>query len=131
MVELFLIRFFSEIRYSGKHDQTAYWIRDGEVDLGVASSPIIDKMYANGSLLKKDVRIIGQTPEFPDYVWAIQPSISNSQQIKIRDAFLNLTLEDEEHRKILKLLNADHFLPVQIEEFAKMRKVLEELGMLN
>jgi phosphonate transport system substrate-binding protein len=123
--------FFAEVRYSGKHDQTAFWVRDEEVDLGVANSKIIDKMFAEGTLSKKDVRIIGQTPEYPDYVWALQSSVPDSVQIKIRDAFLNLTPDREEHGKILAWLDANHFLPAHVREFSKIEEVLNQLDMLE
>ena len=54
--------FFREIRYSGAHDQTAYWVRDGEADAGVANSSIIRTMYEDGRLKKSEVRVLWETP---------------------------------------------------------------------
>lgn len=40
--------YFSDVRYSGKHDLTAYRVRDQKVDAGIANSEIVRKMQADG-----------------------------------------------------------------------------------
>jgi len=79
--------YFSEVRYSGKHDLTAYAVRDGIVDLGVANHSVINGMFKDGRLSRQDVRILWETPAYPDYVWALRPEISKDYQIRLRDAF--------------------------------------------
>ena len=51
-------KYFRSILYSEKHDRTAYWVRDGEVDAGVVNAEIIREMFADGRLRPGDVRII-------------------------------------------------------------------------
>ena len=55
--------FFSEVHYSGAHDKTAYLVRDGTIDLGVANSEIIKKMIRDGRLKENDVRVLWETLE--------------------------------------------------------------------
>ncbi len=119
--------FFSEIRYSGAHDKTAYLVRDGVADLGVANSETIDYLFQNGDLKKKDIRIIGKTHPYADYVWAVQSSMGKSTKTIIRNAFLNLSQENKNHKLILDDLNARYFIPAGLRDFAGIKSVVENL----
>ena len=90
--------YFSNVRYSGKHDRTAYWVRDGEVDAGVANSEIIHKMLADGRLRHEDIRIIWTTPPYADYVWAAHPQVPDAHRELIQQAFLKLSVDDPKHK---------------------------------
>ena len=119
--------YFSEVRYSGKHDTTLKWVRDGTVDLGVTNSKIIDRMLREDGSLQKEIRVIWETPPYSNYVWAIHPSISEHTQIAVRDAFLSLSGENPEHKKILDQWNARKFYPASIEDFLIIRKIVKKL----
>ncbi len=123
--------YFSDVRYSGKHDLTAYAVRDGIVDLGAANHAVVDKMYQDGRLSKKNVRILWETPAYPDYVWAMRPEISKDYQIRLRDAFLNLSNINSEHAKILKHVGAKSFLPASSNDFMKLSNIINELELLE
>lgn len=123
--------FFAEVRYSGAHDLTALWVKDGVVDLGVASFMIVDQMRASGRLAQGDVRVLWETPPYPGYVWALRPGFSKATEIKIRDAFLALLPENEMQAKILESIGAGHFLPASISDFSELQTVLAELALLN
>ncbi len=118
--------FFSKVLFSGKHDKTATWVRDNVVDLGAANSKIINKMFKDGRLSKNDVRIIWETPPYADYVWALRSVFGKSVLIKIRDAFLNLSAENEVHAKILNSIDANSFLPASVDDFSLLRKIVEK-----
>lgn len=119
--------FFSRTLYSEAHDKTASWVRNGTVDLGVANSKTIDSLFENGYLNKEDIYIVWETPPYADYVWAVQSSMGKSTRIKIRDAFLNLSLEDENHKLILDDLEACYFIPAGINDFTEIESVINKL----
>ncbi|MBT3184360.1 MAG: phosphate/phosphite/phosphonate ABC transporter substrate-binding protein [Nitrospina sp.] len=117
--------FFSNIEYSGKHDLTVTWVRDGRIDLGVVNSFIIQEMFDNGELKEGEVRVLRKTPPYADYVWAVQKGMSKSIQIMIRDAFLALSLDNSEHTSILDGLKAEHYLPSHTNDFSDVREAIE------
>lgn len=123
--------FFSEVVYSGKHDLTAYHVRDGKVALGVANSAVIKKMYKDGRLSEKEVRIMSETAPYPDYVWAAQSSLDATLRKKVRDAFLNLTPEKGAHAKILLGVDAGRFLPAEVSDFNMLADVVNDLELLG
>lgn len=122
--------FFTEVRYSGAHDKTAYLVRDGEVDLGVANSEIIRTMLRDGRLKENDIRVLWETPPYPDYVWAVHDHFGEGIKMKLRDAFLGLDANIAVHGKILTGMGAEAFLPAGTNDFLPLKRVAETLGLL-
>ncbi len=122
--------FFNEVRYSEAHDKTASWVRDGVVDLGVANSKAVDRLFKEGYLKKEDIRIVWETPPYANYVWAVHPSMKESTQIIIRDAFMNLSQENEKHRKVLSDLTANYFIPAGSKDFVKVESIIKTMDNL-
>lgn len=114
--------FFSQIKYSGAHDITAEWVRDGKVDVGVSNSGVVNEMFRDGRLKRNKVKIIWQSPNFADYVWAIQPDVSEKQKIRIRDSFLHMS-HDEKDKLLLKILGANYYIPVVTSDFSKLQEI--------
>lgn len=123
--------FFSNVMYAGAHDKTAYWVRDGKADIGAANSIIIDKMFTDGRLKKSDIKIIWHSPPYPDYVWAIQPSIGETVRNKISDAFLSLSPANKDHAVILSALDTGGFLPAYSSEFTQLHEIAHQIGLLD
>ncbi len=122
--------YFRSVGYSGKHDRTAYWVRDGEIDAGVVNSEIVRRMLSDGRLRPGDIRIIWTTPPYTDYVWAVHPEIRPAVRDRIQQAFLRLTQDDPRHEFILSRLGAESFYPASSDDFAMLKQVMESLGML-
>ena len=123
--------FFLSVRHSPGHDQTAVWVADGTVDLGVANCVIVQSLFANGQLSEDEVRIIETTPPYSDYVWATQESMSDSKRSAILDALLALNAIVPEHANILRLQGANSYLPAGAEDFGLIRAAAEQAGLLN
>ncbi len=123
--------FFKEVLYSGAHDTTAYWVRDGKVQLGAANSKIIDAMLADGRLKPKDISIVWKTPPYTDYVWAVQQTLPPELVQRLRDAFLFLTLTNQQHAEILGHIDAQHFIPAGVDDFSALDGVIRSLGLVD
>ncbi|SEN04279.1 phosphate/phosphite/phosphonate ABC transporter substrate-binding protein [Nitrosomonas marina] len=119
--------FFSKVLYSGSHDKTAYWVRDGIADIGAANSQVIKRMLREGDLQDSDIQILWQTPDYTDYVWAIQPDMEPSLRVRLLDAFLSLSPLNPEHEHILESAGAGGFLPAHDADFDLLRNVVRTL----
>jgi phosphonate transport system substrate-binding protein len=123
-------KYFRSIQYSGKHDRTAYWVRDGEVDAGMVNSEIVRKMFADGRLRPGDIRVIWTTPPYPDYVWTLHPRIHPVDSERIQQAFLKLSIDNPQHETILSNMSAAGFYPASIEDFSMLKQVMTGFGVL-
>jgi len=123
-------KFFSQTLYSGAHDTSAYWVRNGKVDATVVNSVIIRKMFADGRLNDNDVRILWESPPFPDYVWAVQESMDPRLQQQILDSLLSLSVEIPAERAILAAVDAKRkFLPALDQDFNMAREAIKLLAI--
>ena len=123
-------KYFHSIRYSGKHDRTAYWVRDGEVDAGFVNSEIIRGMLADGRLRAGDIRTLWTTPPYADYVWATHPQVHPVDREKLERAFLLLSADNPQHKIILSNISAACFYPASIANFSRLQQIMTDLGVL-
>lgn len=124
-------QFFSSIRYSNGHDQTARSVSDGAVGLGVANCFIVQSMFENGSLSHDAVRIIETTPPYSDYIWAVKAAMPQNTRTKILDALLSLDATNPRHREILRSQGANAYLPAAPGNFATVRAAAKRSGLLG
>jgi len=115
--------FFSKIEYSGAHDRTAEWVRDGKVEVGMLNASVAAEMFRDGRLIRDEVKIFWESPPYADYVWAIQPDINKTQRISIRDAFMQMN-QDAEDRPLLQSLGANYYIPASHEDFSVLEQII-------
>jgi len=123
--------FFKHIIYSGAHDKTVNLIRDSKADIGAVNANILNTMFKNGSAKRSDIRILSETPPYPDYVWAVAPHISKAGRIKLRDTFLSLLPTSEANIKILNAAGTHGFLPASNSDFEPLLKIASESCLLE
>jgi phosphonate transport system substrate-binding protein len=122
--------FFSQVDFSGAHDQSAIWVRDGRVDLAVANSVIIDTMFAEGRLDANEIRIVWRTPPYLDYVWAARETLPFGFRQDLAMAFLKLAATDDVQAQVLRLVGAGGFLPARLGDFRELGIVAKRQGLL-
>ncbi len=123
--------FFGQILYSGSHDATVKNVKDDIAAIGAVNANILDTMYKNGKITRNDIRIISETPPYPNYVWAVPARINQSGRFKLRNAFLSLLPTNERHAAILQSAGANGFLPASNSEFSPLLEIVKESGLLQ
>lgn len=122
-------RFFSSTRHSSAHDQTARWVSDGTVTVGVANCVIVQSLFDTGLLSDDDIRIFETTPPYSDYVWAVNSSMDKHTRKMLLDALLALDATLPQHRSILRLQGANAYLPAASGNFVLVRTAAQQLGL--
>jgi phosphonate transport system substrate-binding protein len=120
--------FFSTVRYSGAHDTSALWVQQGVVDLSAANGLVVEAMRAQSRL--DGVRVLWESPGYPDYVWAAQGALAEPLRERIVAAFLELSPGDPEQRAILESVGAGGFVPARLSDFRSLSQIAAELGFL-
>jgi phosphonate transport system substrate-binding protein len=119
--------FFASVGYSGAHDTTVAWVRDGTAALGAANSQVVEAMLRDGRLQPGVLRILLETPPYADYVWAIRPGLPEDFVNRVRDAFLGLSMIDPEDLEVLHRMGTEGFLPASSGDFDSLREVMSGL----
>ncbi len=87
-------------------------------------------MFANGDLDPSRVRILWQTPPYPDYVWAIRGSMSEDLEYRLREGFLKIGHSGADDLGILRAIGAKAFLPALKSDFEAITEIAKSLGLL-
>lgn len=124
-------KFFGSVRHSAGHDQTALWVSDGVVTLGVANCIIVRSLLESGELDAGTIRIVETTAPYPDYVWAAHTTMNDSTRKALLDAFLGLDATIAEHRTILRDQGANTYLPAGPSDFEMVRMAAVQAGVLT
>jgi len=128
---LYPAQFFAATRHSAGHDQTAFWVRDGVVAIGVANCVIVQSLFDAGSLSSDNVRIIETTPPYSDYVWAVKASMDQRTRTTILDALLALDASNPEHLAILRSQGANAYMPAAPGNFVLVRRAAKLAGLVE
>ena len=124
-------KFFGSVRHSVGHDQTALWVSDGAVTLGVANCIIVRSLLESGDLDGNKVRVVETTAPYPDYVWATRTTMKNSTRQVLLDAFLGLDATVTEHRAVLRGQGANAYLPAGLSDFELVRIAAAQAGVVE
>lgn len=123
--------FFGEVQYSDTHVATVYAVRDGTVDIGAVSATIFDNMIRSERISYAEIRILQQTSTYADYVWAAQPHLPETLCNTIRESFLELSRQNEDHRDILDGLDAMGYLPSSVHDYEELTQIMMTTGLLD
>jgi phosphonate transport system substrate-binding protein len=121
---------FGSVVYTGAHDSTAYLVRHGEVDVGVANSAIIRAMFAEGRLDSVEVKVLQQTPRYRNYAWATHEDLDPAVRDLLLEAFMALDMNTPEHAHVLMLQDAGGFVPARREDFNVIADIADRMGLL-
>jgi len=124
-------QFFGSVRHSDGHDQTADWVRDGTVTLGVANCVIVQSLFDDRLLSSDEVKIIKTTPPYSDYLWAVRSSMNQDTKTLLLDAFLSLDATDYGHRAILRAQGANGYLPAGSGNFDLVWTAARRAGLVD
>jgi phosphonate transport system substrate-binding protein len=123
--------YFSEVLYSGAHDLTVEWVINGQADLGVANAAMVSRLYQRGQISPEQIRILWRTPNYADYVWAVNRHVPQAVYDRLLQAFLLLSPDKPEHREILDAVGGQLYLPATEEDFLALEEVGHSLGLID
>jgi phosphonate transport system substrate-binding protein len=111
-----------EEAFLGKHDVVAISVQNRAVDCGGLSKPIFEGKVADGTIDRTKVKVIHESPEIPDYPWAMQRDLSPALKARIRAAFYEL-----KDKEILKPLKAHGFAEIVDSDYDVIREAAKVL----
>jgi phosphonate transport system substrate-binding protein len=119
---------FGSTTHVGAHDATAKTVANGSGDVGALNARIYDSLVEDDTL-GDDVTEVWRTPGFPDYPWAVAPSVGEGRIDAVREAFTSLDESDD--ADILETQNVDKYVPVTHDDFTSLNDGVEMAGLLD
>jgi phosphonate transport system substrate-binding protein len=116
---------FSQVTHVGAHDATAKTVSRTAGVVGALNARIYDRLLADDAV--EGVREIWRTPGFPDYPWAVAPSLEVTTPEAVRKAFTSLDAKGR--TDILDQQAVDRYVEVSHEAFTALETAVEMAGI--
>ncbi len=81
---------FSKMGFSGDHSRTIALVQSGAYQVGAVNYKVWAKELAAGKIDPTKVKIIWETPPYPDYQWTLRGDVSAEIQKKLVNALLGM-----------------------------------------
>ncbi len=121
---------FSRVGFSGDHSRTISLVQAGAFEVGATNFKVWEKEKALGNIDTSKVKIIWQTPPYPDYNWTIQGDIDNrfgeGFTDKVQKALLSM-----KDKVLLNSFPRSAFIPANNADYRSIYEVGKKIGLLD
>ncbi len=123
-------KIFKKVGFSGNHSKTVALVQSGAYEVGAVNYKVWKKELKAGKIDPSKVKIIYQTPGYPDYNFTargdIDKQFGEGFTAKLQKAIINI--KDE---KILNAFPRSGFIKATNEDFAPVLDTARELGLVD
>ncbi|MFU1783417.1 phosphate/phosphite/phosphonate ABC transporter substrate-binding protein [Haloarcula japonica] len=116
---------FEQVTHVGAHDATAETVGRTDGVVGALNARIYDRLLADDAV--EGVRELWRTPGFPDYPWAVAPSLEATTADAVQTAFT--TLDSKGRTDILDQQAVDQYVEVSHDAFTSLETAVEMAGI--
>src|SRR5690606_3385422 len=121
---------FSRVGFSGDHSRTIAQVQAGAYQIGAVNYTVWDNELAADNINPTKVRVIWETPTYPDYQWTIRGDVDArfgaGFKDKVRQALLDMT-----DKELLASFPREAFIPASNDDYAPIENTARELGLLD
>lgn len=121
---------FSRVGFSDDHSRTIAQVQAGAYQLGAVNYTVWENELAVGNVDPAKVRVIWETPSYPDYQWTIRGDVDArfgaGFKDKVRQALLNMT-----DKELLASFPREAFIPASNDDYAPIENTARALNLLD
>ncbi len=121
---------FSRVGFSGDHSRTLQLVQSGAFEVGALDFTVFDLERQLGRVDAAKVRVIWQTPRFPNYNWSIRGDVDQRFGAGFRDRVRAALLAIDDPQ-ILNIFPRERFIPASNADYAPMEAAARALGLLD
>ncbi|HEX7063995.1 MAG TPA: putative selenate ABC transporter substrate-binding protein [Bacillales bacterium] len=118
--------------YSGSHDKTWKLVESGAYQAGALNELVWKSRKKQGKINLDKVHAFYTTPAFYDYNWTINGNVNEKfgegTKKAVQKALLSM---NKEQNQILELFHTDKFIKTNNENYAKIKKVAKNIGIIK
>jgi phosphonate transport system substrate-binding protein len=123
-------KIFKRVGFSGDHSKTISLVQAGSYDVGAVNFKVWEKELAEGKIDREKVKVIWETPEYPDYNWSIRPDVEATYGDgfikKVQDALIEMNDQD-----LLASFPRSSFIAADNSMYKPILDTAMEIGILR
>lgn len=121
---------FSRVGFSGDHSKTLALVQSGAYEVGALNYKVWENELKAGHVDTNKVRVIWQTPTYPDYNWSIRGDVDKNYgegfAQKVKAALIGM-----EDRALLDSFPRSRFIEADNAMFAPILDTAIEIGLID
>lgn len=121
---------YSRVGFSGDHSRTIQLVQSGAFEVGAVDYSVWDLDRKAGKVDEGAVKVIWESPPFPDYQWTLRGDVNRTYgegfTDKLKQALIGVT-----DPAILEPFGRSRFIPVTDEAYAPLIAVGKSTGLLD
>ncbi len=121
---------FSRVGFSGDHSRTIALVESGAYEVGAVNYAVWDAEVEAGDMDTDAVRVIWETPAYPDYQWTIRGDadarFGEGFTDRVQQALLNMTDPD-----LLAAFPRSGFIPAENADYAPIENTAVTIGIMD
>jgi len=121
---------FSRVGFSGDHSRTIQVVQSGAFEVGALDFTVFDLESRLERVDGTKVRVIWQTPRFPNYNWTIRGDVDQRFGAGFKDR-VRAALLGIDDPAILGIFPRSRFIPASNADYAPMEAAARALGVLD
>ncbi|MGL1957562.1 MAG: putative selenate ABC transporter substrate-binding protein [Colwellia sp.] len=121
---------FKRVGFSGDHSRTIVQVQSGAYQIGAVNYKVWKSTLAAGKIDTNKVKIIWQTPTYPDYQWTIRADVEENfgQGFTAKVQAVLLNMNDPE---LLKSFPRTSFVKAENKDYQPIEDVAKKIGLID
>lgn len=121
---------FSRVGFSGDHSRTIQLVQSGAYEVGVLDYSVWELEKKAGKIDESKVRVIWETPTYPDYNWTIRGDVDKIYGAGFKNK-VQAALIAIDDKTILTQFARSKFIPAKNSDYAPIFDVAKVTKLLN
>jgi phosphonate transport system substrate-binding protein len=121
---------FSRVGFSGDHSRTVQLVQSGAYEAGVLDYSVWETERKAGKVDESQVRVIWETPTYPDYNWTVRGDVDAAFGAGFKDRLTAAILAIDDPA-VLASFARSKFIPAENGDYAPIEEVAKTSGLIN
>lgn len=121
---------FSRVGFSGDHSRTIAQVQAGAYQVGAVNYKVWETALANGTVDVNKVKVIWQSPAYPDYQWTVRQGV-NEQFGEGFKAKLTKVLLEMKDPDLLSSFPRKSFVEADNQDYQPIENVAKAIGLID
>ncbi len=121
---------FPRVGFSGDHSRTLSLVQSGAFEVGALNYKVWENELAAGKVDESKVKVIWETPTYPDYQWSIRGDVDSvyGEGFKAKVQKVLLEMDDAD---LLASFPRQSFVPASNADFQPVLETAQSIGLIE
>ncbi len=121
-------KYLKEIYYTGTYEDAIYDVLNRKADVGAAKNTVFERMATKDPRIKGELKILTQSPDFPENCFAVRKTLDSSIKKVIKDTLLGMST-DPEGKTVLMGFGARRFIETTDADYRPIYQYTKETNL--